>query len=336
MLDTDKGPILVTGGGGFLGKEIARMLCKSDLEVRSISRQFYAELDQLGVQQTQSDLSNYNTVGKAFEDCQLVFHVAAKAGIWGDPSDFYNSNVIGTRNVIKGCLENGVRRLVYTSSPSVVFNGQDMDGVDESVPYGSQFTAHYPETKAVAEKEVLSQNGPLLATVALRPHLIWGPDDPHIIPGLIRRARQGHLRRIGNEDKLVDFTHIQNAAHAHLLAANNLNANSPIAGKVYFITDDQPEPLWDFVNKLLKAGELPPIRKRVNRKIAYLAASILETLHRFLNRSGEPRITRFLVEELATSHWFDISAAKQDLGYSPIVSRQEGLAQVRKWLKEKG
>jgi len=335
MLDADKGPILVTGGGGFLGKEIVRMLCKFDLEVRSISRQFYEELDQLGVQQTQSDLSNYSTVGKAFEGCQLVFHVAAKAGIWGDPSDFYNSNVIGTRNVIKGCLENGVRRLVYTSSPSVVFNGQDMDGVDESVPYGSQFTAHYPETKAIAEKEVLSQDGPLLATVALRPHLIWGPDDPHIIPGLIRRARQGHLRRIGNEDKLVDFTYIQNAAHAHLLAAKNLNANSPIAGKAYFITDDQPEPLWDFVNKLLQTGELQPIHKRVNRKIAYLAASILETLHRFLKRSGEPRITRFLVEELATSHWFNISAAKQDLGYSPIISRQEGLAQVRKWLKEK-
>jgi nucleoside-diphosphate-sugar epimerase len=335
MLDINKGPILITGGGGFLGKAIAQLLCNSNLEVRSLSRQFYPEIDQLGIQQIQADLSDYNTVGDAFEDCQLVFHVAAKAGIWGDPSDFYNSNVIGTRNVIKGCLENGVRRLVYTSSPSVVFDGQDMEGADESVPYGSRFTAHYPATKATAEKEVLSQNGSLLATVALRPHLIWGPDDPHIIPGLIRRARQGQLRRIGNENKLVDFTYIQNAAHAHLLAAKNLNSNSPIAGKAYFITDDQPEPLWDFVNKLLEAGGLPPIRKRVNRKVAYLAASILETLHRFSNRSGEPRITRFLVEELATSHWFDISAAKQDLGYSPIISRQEGLSQVKKWLKEK-
>jgi len=323
--------VLVTGAGGFLGGAITRKLLEQGFKVRNFSRRRYPKLEQLGVEQVQGDLADSEAAKAACEGCDVVFHVAAKAGIWGPYSDYYSANVEGTRNIIVGCKFHKVRKLVYTSSPSVIFNGKDMEGVDESVPYPNRYRAAYPETKAIAERSVLRQNSESLATVALRPHLIWGPGDPHLLPGIVKRAKTGNLRRVGRTKKLVDFTFVDDAADAHILAAERLTAGSSIAGRTFFISQGKPVPLWDFVNRLLKAAELPEVSKAISPRVAYAAGIFFEALYRILPLKGEPPMTRFLAEELSTAHWFDISAARRELSYAPKITIEEGIVRLHKW-----
>ena len=325
---------LVTGGGGFLGLAIVRGLRKRGAEVRSFSRSAHASLDALGVEQRKGDLADPSSVSSAVQGCDIVFHVAAKPGIWGSYEEYHRPNVVGTQNVIAACRGHGVRRLVYTSSPSVVFDGRDMEGVDESVPYPPNYEAHYPRTKAMAEQLVRAANDAQLATVSLRPHLIWGPGDNHLLPRLVARARAGQLRRIGSRSKLIDAVHVDNAAAAHLLAADRLSPGSPIAGKVYFISQGEPLPMWEMVNRLLRAAGAPPVTRAVPVWLALALAWVFETAHRVTDNPREPRLTRFVVHELSTAHWFDLTAARRDLGYSPAISIAEGLELLRIALKK--
>ena len=324
---------LVTGGGGFLGGAIVRALVARGLSgqsvaVRSFSRQAYPALAALGVEQVQGDIADAAPVTAAVRGCDVVFHVAAKPGLWGEYADYHRANVRGTENVIAACRAAGVPRLVYTSSPSVVFDGRDMEGVDESVPYPAHYEAHYPRTKALAEQAVIAANGAQLATVSLRPHLIWGPGDNHLLPRMVARAKTGQLRRIGSRCNLIDTIHVDNAADAHLLAAERLSPASPVAGKVYFISQGEPVPLWEMVNRLLQAANAPLVTRAVPLPVALALAWGFEAMHRVTNNPAEPRLTRFLVRELATAHWFNIDAARRDLGFVPRVSIAEGLAQL--------
>jgi 2-alkyl-3-oxoalkanoate reductase len=319
---------LVTGGGGFLGGVIVRMLRERGDTVRSFSRGNYPALNALGVEQANGDLADADAVATAAQGCDIVFHVAAKAGIWGRWDDYYDANVVGTENVIAACRKHAIRRLVFTSSPSVTFAGVDQNGVNESEPYPARFLSPYSLTKAVAEEDILAANGPDLATVALRPHLIWGPGDPHLIPRLLERARAGKLRRIGKAQKLVDTIYVDNAAAAHLEAADRLHVGSPLAGKAYFLSQGEPEPLWDFVNKVLAVAGLPPVTRSVSPSVAYAVGAIFESVYRLLGRKSEPPMTRFVARQLSTAHWFDLTAAKRDLGYSPSVSTTEGLRRL--------
>jgi nucleoside-diphosphate-sugar epimerase len=320
---------LVTGGGGFLGQAIVRGLLKGGAAVRSFSRHAHAVLSALGVEQLQGDLADASSVSSAVQSCEVVFHVAAKPGIWGSYEEYHQPNVVGTQNVISACRRHGVRRLVYTSSPSVVFDGRDMEGADESAPYPSRFEAHYPRTKALAEQLVRAANDAQLATVSLRPHLIWGPGDNHLLPRLVARARAGRLVRIGSRPNLIDTIYVDNAADAHLLAAGRLFPGSPVAGKVYFISQGEPVPMWEMVNRLLLAAGAPAVTRTVPVWLALTLACCFETASRIAANPGEPRLTRFVVHELSTAHWFDISAARRDLGYAPRVSIAEGLALLR-------
>ncbi|MFO7765518.1 MAG: NAD-dependent epimerase/dehydratase family protein [Pelovirga sp.] len=326
--------ILVTGGRGFLGGAIVRMLLEQGRPVRSLARHYCPQLETAGVAQCVGDLSDPVLVEQAVKGCDLIYHVAAKAGVWGNYQDFYQANVTGTQNVINACRKQGVERLVYTSSPSVVFDGTDMEGVDETVPYPQHFHASYPQTKAQAEQLVLAANGDQLATVALRPHLIWGPGDNHLVPRILERGRTGQLRRIGKGDNLIDAVYIDNAAVAHLQAAQQLAIGSPVAGKVYFIANNEPIPLWGLVNQILAAGNLPPVTRTISARVAYLAGALLETLYKNLRLGGEPRMTRFVARELATAHWFDLSAARRDFSYRPQVSTEEGMERLRHWLQQ--
>ena len=327
---------LVTGGGGFLGGAIVRGLRQRGDAVRSFSRQEHPHLAALGVEQRQGDLANSSDVLAAAKDCDLVFHVAAKAGIWGAYEDYHRANVVGTENVLAACQRHGIHRLVYTSSPSVVFDGRDMEGVNESTPYPQHYEAHYPRTKARAEQSVLAANSARLATVALRPHLIWGPGDNHLVPRILAKARAGQLRRIGSRANRVDSLYIDNAAAAHLLAADRLAPGSPVAGKVYFIAQDEPLPVWDLINRILAAADLPPVERTIPTGVAYAAGAILEGCHWLLQLKGEPRMTRFLARELSTAHWFDLTAARRDLGYSPEVSLAEGLRRLQASFRAEG
>jgi nucleoside-diphosphate-sugar epimerase len=334
--DTNLGRVLVTGGGGFLGTSVSRLLRERSPAVRSLSRSPHPHLDDLGVEQIQGDVADARAVARAVEGCGAVFHIAAKAGLWGPRRDYQRANVEGTRNILDACRAAGVSRLIYTSSPSVVFNGSDLAGADESAPYSSRFDAAYPETKAIAEQLVLGANSAGLATVSLRPHLIWGPGDNNLLPRIIARARSGRLRRIGRTNALIDPVYIDNAAEAHLLAAERLAPGSPVAGRAYFITQGETIPVWDMINALLKAAHMEPVRRSIARPLALAGAGVLEAAYRVSGREDEPPMTRFLARQLSTTHWFRIDAARRDLGYEPRVSIGEGLRRLEEWLRHGG
>ena len=323
---------LVTGGGGFLGKAIVRLLLQRGDEVRSFSRGDYPELAALGVEQFRGDLADKEALLRAAAGCDMIFHVAARAGIWGSYADFYRANVTGTENVIAGCHSHGIARLVYTGSPSAVFDGRDVEGGDESLPYPEHYEAHYPATKAMAEKLVLAANSSTLATVSLRPHLIWGPGDNHLVPRIVARGKAGKLRRIGTRPCLVDTVYVDNAARAHLLAADCLARGGTAAGKAYFISNGEPLPLWEMVNRILACAGLPPVTRSIPAKAAFAIGACCEGIWQILRLAGEPPMTRFVAREMATAHWFDITAARRDLGYCPEISIDEGLVRLKEWL----
>src|SRR4051794_41099032 len=293
--------VLVTGGGGFLGGAIVRRLAARGDAVRALSRGGYPGLRAMGVALVQGDLADPAAVARAAEGCAVVFHVAAKAGVWGPYAEYYRSNVEGTRNVIAACRAVGVRRLIFTSSPSVIFDGRDMEGVDESVPYPRHYEAAYPATKAESERLGRAADGDDLATVSLRPHIIWGPGDNHLVPRLLARARAGRLRRIGRRRNLVDSTYIDDAAEAHLNAADRLAPGSPLAGRAYFLSQGDPWPLWDLVNRILLAAGLPPVSRTIPRPLALLAGATCEAVAHALRLESEPPMTRFLARELSTA-----------------------------------
>ncbi|MCH7720428.1 MAG: NAD-dependent epimerase/dehydratase family protein [Planctomycetes bacterium] len=316
---------LVTGGGGFLGSCVVRMLRDRGDDVTAFGRRRYSHLDALGIDTVQGDLRDAQVVREACRGMDVIFHVAALAGIWGTRRAYWETNVTGTANVLDACRANGVRKLVYTSSPSVVFGNQPLCGVDESQPYPSRFPAHYPASKAAAEQMVLGANGDDLATVALRPHLIWGPGDPHLLPRVVERAKRGKLLQVGDGDNRVDITYIDNAAEAHLLAAEALENSKPCAGRAFFISQGEPVLLWPWLNQMLEAAGAPPVTRSISHAKARKVGAVLETIHRLLHLSREPRMTRFLADQLAESHYFDISAAERELGYRPRISTAEGM-----------
>lgn len=320
---------LVTGAGGFLGRAITRQLIARGDRVRSLTRQKYPDLDALGVECLHGDVQELADVKRACRGVDVVFHVAAIAGLWGAWHHFHGINTLGTKNIISGCIHSEVHRLVFTSSPSVTFAGRDQCGVDESVPYPTKWLCHYAHTKALAEQLVLQANAEHhLLTCALRPHLIWGPGDQHLIPRLVDRARKGQLRQVGSGDNLIDAVYIDNAADAHLLAADRLVPGAAACGKAYFISNGEPVNCWRFVNQILALYGVPVIQRHISYRAAYAAGAALEGLWTILGRTDEPRMTRFLAAQLATSHYYNIDAARRDLGYEPRISMTEGYTRL--------
>ncbi len=320
---------LVTGAGGFLGRYIAEQLRARGDRVRAFSRKRYEELERLGVETVEGDLRDCGAVVRACDGVDLVFHVAAVAGLGGPWRHYFATNTLGTRNILRGCFEARVPRLVYTSSPSVTFDGGDQCGVDESAPYPARWLAHYPHSKALAEQSVLEANGKGgLLTCALRPHLIWGPRDRHLIPRLLDRARQGRLRRVGDGTNLIDMVYAENAAEAHLLAAGALKPGAPAAGRAYFISQGEPVGCWQWIDELLALAGLPPVTKAISRQAAWRIGWLLEHVWAALRLRSDPPMTRFLAAQLATSHYFDISAARNDFGYVPRISTEEGMRRL--------
>jgi len=324
--------VLVTGGGGFLGSALCRALVARGDQVRSLSRGDYPTLAASGVETHRGDVAEAAVVMKAVAGCDAVCHVAAKAGVWGPFAEYYQANVVGTQNVIDASRKHGVSRLVYTSSPSVVYAGGDECGIDESAPYPERYLTHYPRTKSEAERLALAANDASLATVALRPHLIWGPGDNHLLPRLMAGAKAGRLRRVGDGQNVVDTTYIDNAVQAHVAALDRLSPLAACAGRAYFIANDQPQPLWELIDRMLAAGGVPPVTQSISARKAYFAGALLELVYGALWLPGEPPMTRFVARQLATSHWYNLTAAKRDLGYSPTVTVEEGLERLKQWL----
>lgn len=323
--------ILVTGGGGFLGQALCRGLRARGHEVVSFNRGHYAELDALGVRQVRGDLASRDAVIAAAEGCDAVMHNAAKAGAWGPYEAFHAANVAGTDHVIDACRAHGIGRLVYTSTPSVTHRATfPVAGLGaDAVPYGEGLKSPYAETKKIAEQRALAANDASLAVVALRPRLIWGPGDNQLLPRLVARARTGRLRLVGDGGNLVDTSFVDNAAQAHLDALDGLAPGAACAGRAYFISNGEPRTMRDTMNALLEAVGAPQVTRTIPFRAAYVIGAACEGLWTVLPLRGEPPMTRFLAEQLVTTHWYDMGPARRDFGYVPRVSFDEGLARLR-------
>ncbi len=321
--------ILVTGGGGFLGNAICRDLRRAGYDVRSFQRSFAPRLSAHEVEIYSGDIRDKAAITKAAQGCGAVIHTAAKAGVWGSARDYFQTNVSGTENVLAACRESGIGYLVHTSTPSVVHTGVDIAGGDESLPIADHFAAPYPASKAEAEAMVLGANCPALKTVALRPHLIWGPNDPHLLPRLIKRAKSGRIS-LPAADKLIDTVYVDNASSAHLTALEALRSGRDCAGKPYFITNGQPLMQGDIIIRLLRAAGLDNVQiRRLSPRVARTIGAVLETVWTVLRLSSEPALTRFSAEQLSTAHWFDCSAAHRDLNWKPQLSIEQGLDMLK-------
>lgn len=317
---------LVTGANGFLGQYIVEQLVGRGDRVRAYCRRHSLDLDRLGVETVLGDVRDAEATAAACHQIEVVFHVAAVAGIWGPWKHFYETNTLGTRHVIAGCQRQSVPKLVYTSSPSVTFDGREQCGIDESSPYPKHWFCHYPHTKALAEQEVLAASGRQgLLACALRPHLIWGPRDRQLVPRVIERARRNQLVRVGDGQNLIDMVYVENAALAHLKAADRLSPGSPVAGSAYFISQGEPVNCWRWIDELLALAGLPPVKRSISTRAAYAIGAALEAAYTVLRKRSEPRMTRFLALQLGTSHYFSIEKARRDFGYEPRISTAEGM-----------
>lgn len=325
---------LVTGGGGFLGRAIVEALLAEGHEVTSVSRGEHAELASLGVRHVRADLADAQTMRDAFRAQECVFHTAAKAGVWGPRAEYERANVAATRNVIAACEQHKVPRLVFTSSPSVVFDGGDHLDAGNDLPYPARFLAHYPRTKAQAERLVLEANGRWnLATCALRPHLIFGARDPHLVPRVLARARAGRLLIVGRGDNLVSMTAVENAAAAHLDAARALTPGAPHAGRAYFVNQRDPVRLWDWIRALCEAAGVPPPARHVGESAACAAGATLELAWTLLHLRGEPPMTRFVARQLARSHTYDLVPAERDFGFRERLDMDEATRRLHEALR---
>ncbi len=323
---------LVTGGGGFLGLEIVRRLRARGDTVTVLARGDYPEVAALGARLVRGDVSDAAVVLAAAAGADIVFHVAAKAGVWGDKADFERSNVTGTENVLAACRAHGIAKLVYTSSPSVVFDGTDHVDATE-VPYPTRYLTHYAETKARAERLVLAANSPTLATIALRPHLIWGPRDPHILPRMFARGRAGRLRIVGTGTNRVSITYVDNGAAAHLQAADALAPGASCAGRAYFVNDPVGVSLWPWLNDLFVRVGIPPVTRALPVGVARAVGAVAEAVWSLFRLRGEPPMTRFVAAQLGTSHTYDVGPAVRDFGYTPEVGPEEALVRTAAWWK---
>ncbi len=329
---------LVTGANGFLGTYLVDELIDRGHEVVGMVRKGQTTPEGGGLSYVLGDIRNADAIDDALRDREIdvVFHTAAVSGIWGSWKYFHGTNTIGTRNVVQACLKNNVPKLVYTSSPSVTFNGDHQMDIDEHAPYPKKWLAHYPHSKALAEQTVLEANdSDVLMTCALRPHLIWGPGDNHLIPRLIKRAKQKNLRRIGDGTNQVDTIYVENAAMAHVLAAEAMRPGSPVCGRAYFLSQDDPVNCWTWINDILALAGLPRIKQHISYLSAYRLGYMLETFHEIFDLKREPRMTRFLAAQLARSHYFDIDRAKRDFNYYPRVSMSEGMKRLEVWLSSR-
>lgn len=313
--------ILVTGGGGFIGRRVVEQLLDVGHSLRSFGRQPQPGLQALGVEVRCGDLADRDAVAAACEGMDAVFHVAAKAGVWGPRKAFFEANVLGSRHVVAGCRKHGVPRLVYTSTPSVVFNRKAIRGGDERMPYGSRWLCHYAETKALAERETLAAADEGFGVVALRPHLVFGPGDPHLLPRVVQSAIAGRIKIVGHGRNKVDVAYIEDVARAHRHALEALERQA-MSGSAYFITQGEPIRLWPWLNEILEALGHAPLTGKVALPLAYAAGGLLEGIWGLSGRKGEPPLTRFVAVELAKDHWFSIERARRELSYKPCTAME--------------
>lgn len=330
---------LVTGCTGHLGQALGHELIRKGHEVWASARRRtpeIVELEKLGQKTHFADVTQIKTLEECFLKASQegpldgVFHCAAKVAAFGRWSDFHSTNVDGTRNIIQMCQKFGVKKLVFTSSPSVVFGRDDLCYVDESTPYAAHSLSMYSRSKAMAEAQVLSSNNSTLATIALRPHLILGPLDRHLIPRLVESHRQGRLAIVGTGENQVDIIATENAVLAHIMAMEKLEINHPISGRAYFLGQKEAVKLWPFLDQIMQQYSLGPIKKRIPFWPCYQLGSFFEWRAKLKqNFQDDLPMTRFVALQLAKSHYFNHERFLQEIGDYQVVTTQELLLKLR-------
>jgi nucleoside-diphosphate-sugar epimerase len=327
--------ILVSGGTGFVGTAVTDILLALGHEVHTIGRSTPSFNNKSKNRyHHRFDLTKDNLPESLISGTEIFFHIAAKAGVWGSYSEFFSANVTATRKILTACQSYHIPKLIYTSTPSVVFSEKPIRNGTETLPYCKNEISPYAQTKSIAEKEVLKAHVPgKMQTIALRPHLVWGKGDPHLLPRVIQRHRAGKLKIVGDGTNQVDLTHIDNVAHAHICAMNSMLKNENLGGKPYFISQGEPVYLWDWLNQLFQRIDLPPLSQSLNFKTAFLVGSSLESIWSVLKIKKEPPMTRFVACQLAHDHWFSTKSAEADLSYKPVIKMNQAMEETLPWLQ---
>jgi nucleoside-diphosphate-sugar epimerase len=317
----------VTGGSGFIGGALIERLRREGWDVRALARSERAaeRVRERGAEPVSGELDDRESLRAGAEGCGLAFHAAAKVEDWGDPADFERLNVGGTQNVIDASREAGVRRLVHVGTEAALMAGQPLVQVDESAPLRPDSPVLYSSSKAKAEQLVRAANGDGgLETVVVRPRFVWGRGDTTLLPALIELVRSGRFRWVGGGRHLTATTHVDNTVEGLWLGATKAPA-----GGVYFVTDGEPVVFREFLTEMLGTQGVEIPDKSVPPAVAGAAARVAEGIWRRLRRPGTPPLTRFAVWVSSQECTIDISRAERELGYRPVISREEGLAELR-------
>lgn len=320
--------VLVTGAGSALLGLVVRSLAARGESVRVLQRRRVEGLDEVGVVQYLGDIRDVDAVRAAVDGCDAVIHGAALVGVVGGYDEFASVNIDGTRNVIDAALASGVRRVVHISTPSVAHLGDSLVGEPAGVARtGRRHGEHYSETKAHGELLALAAAGSSFGVVALRPHLVWGPGDRQLVGRIIDRARSGRLPLIGGGTALVDTTYLDNAADAIIAGLDAVEPTSVVSGRAYVVANGEPRPIRDLLVGICRAAGLDPRPVNVAPAPARVVGGVVERVWPRV-RSSEPPLTRFVVDQLATAHWFDLRATHADLDWRPRIGLDEGLARL--------
>ena len=323
---------LITGGTGFVGKTLTHRLHGMGWDVTALGRnpKILDGLEEQGIKNIQANIEKKELMIDACKDMELVFHCAAFPSPWGNFEKFYQTNVIGTRNVVQACIENKVKRLVYVSTPSIYFDYGSRMNVKEDDPLPEPIS-NYAATKRLAEEEIDKGFADGLPVISIRPRAIFGPADTVIFPRLIPRLKSGRLPIIGDGENVVDLTYIENVVDALILCAES---PSNTLGKKYNITNDEPVKIWKLIDRLCDELNMPHPKRKLPQRIVHTAGGLLELLFTLIPTHPEPPLTRLSVTMMSNNTTLDITAAKNELGYKPRVSIDEGVELFLKWWKE--
>ena len=323
--------VLVTGGSSLIGAGVAAALVARGDDVTVQQRSRSAALAQLDVRQVLGDIRDPDVVLAAADGCDAIVHLAAKVGVVGEWEEYRSINVDGTRNVIAAAQGRGIGRVVHVSSPSVAHGGEPIIGGGADEPVLGRRHAWYPESKAMAEIEAIRAASDELGVVAIRPHLVWGPGDTQLVGRIVERAAAGRLALVGGGRALVDTTYIDNAVDALLAALDSVVPGAPCSGRAYVVSNGEPRTIRELVEGICRAAGVPFEPRSVSLRVGRSVGAAVERIWPLLRRDDEPPLTQFLAEQLGTAHWFDPRPARDDLGWTPSVSIDDGLARLAAW-----
>jgi len=324
--------VLITGASSLLARRTAEALLARGDDVVCLQRHA-APIDAT---QVLGDIRDPVMVARAAAGCDAIIHAAAKVGVVGSWSDYRSINVDGTAAVLHAARQHDVARIVHVSTPSVAHEGSSIIGAAATSAVTGRTGAWYAESKAMAEQLAVAANADDLAVVAIRPHLVWGPHDTQLVGRIVERARAGRLAMVGTGSALVDTTYIDCAAAALVAAVDAVHPGARCAGQAYVIANGEPRPIRELVLGICAAAGIDVSPRNVPRPLAIAAGVICERVWQWRGASTEPPLTRFLAEQLGTAHWFDPQPARDDLGWQPSVTIDEGLARLANWFRETG